>query len=169
MNETGLPALAKVVAHEREGLGSANDETCFEQAMSYGWFHEDSSDWPTLAGLLSRKQAASLYPAICHALIRGGAGFSPLLVECYSLLEQWQNEQLRDNEKLTRSLVAVRKLVFETGLYAKSLWWHELSITMQLIEYAVAIQSGQHPHPIMQAYETFGYDFEEAVKVSPRR
>lgn len=170
MNDDGLPPLKSVIKQEREGLGdNADEDACFEQAMSYGSFHEDDSDWPTIAGALTRKQAASLYPAICHALIRGGAGFSAPLVECYTLLEQWQNEQLADAERLTRGLEAIRNLVFETGLNANSLWWAELSITMQLIECAVAIDLKQHVHPIMQTYETFGHEFEDSLKQSPRR
>jgi hypothetical protein len=170
MNDKGLPLLTTVLEHERSGgLSEADDAACFEQAMSYGWFHEDDSDWPTLAESLSRRQIASLYPAICHAIIRGGEGFSHVLVEAYQLLERWQAEQLPDIAHLARCLEAIRKLVFKAGLSSKTLWWVELSITMRLIEYAVASGSNHGGHPIMQDYESFGNEFEEIIAKPSKR
>jgi hypothetical protein len=172
MDDAGLPPLKKVLEQERSNgmLETSPDEAVFEQAVSHGMFHADDADWPAIAGTLNRKQLASLYPAICHALVRGGPGYSLELLACYHYLEQWQNDgKLPEGIDLADKLAGVRKAVFQQATDEPGIWWAEMATLMKILEYGVAMREERGVVELMGAYESFGYDFDDAVKSRRRK
>lgn len=170
MYNDGIPSLTNLIVCTRE---QRNDSKCtdveaFCGAFETGMYNEEDTDWENISTLFSDAQLASLYLGVCHALACTANGRDPRLMECYDALAKWQRGQLKDTNGLSRLLAEVRRLMFDTVLEHRTLWWAGQIYPLEVLELGVALRSKRKCESIKQAYEKFGDEFGEVQHEAAR-
>ena len=89
-------------------------------------------------------------------------------MECYDALAHWQRGQLKDTHGLANLLADVRRLMFDTVLEHRTLWWAGQIYPLEILELGIALRSKRKCEPIKQAYERFGDEFGEVQHEAAR-
>jgi hypothetical protein len=93
---------------------SPDDDELLLDAFRHGPYHEEEFFFELLAQKLSDRELASIFLPVAHLLIASTAEVHPDVQALYIALSEWQNQRLKDPQKLIGSLGRVRKLVLSS-------------------------------------------------------
>lgn len=152
MKQQTLLSLPELHAHALHFFDEKfeNDQDCIVDACSGGIYHEEDGDITWVESRLNREELGSLFPSICHALIRGAGhsqdtdGIETILV-CYAALASWVREELESADVLIDALAKVRVLVFAGLKENPGAWWFKMVQSMKILETGVLRREGRDP------------------------
>jgi hypothetical protein len=106
--------LSKFYKETFDQTFSPDDDELLLDAFRYGPYHEEGFFFELLAQKLSERELASIFLPMGRMLIGSGAEVHPDVQALYIALSEWQNQRLKDPQKLIGSLGRVRKLVLSS-------------------------------------------------------